>query len=81
MPTIKIDNQSDPFATIVKVDFGNKLGDLLDTVRTLIRCSHHCHALRCAHADPASLLCHFTSARTCSNQTGSCMRQRTGAHQ
>lgn len=33
-PTIKIDNQSDPFATIVKVDFGDRLGELLDTVRS-----------------------------------------------
>lgn len=31
-PTIKIDNTSDPFATIVKVDFGDRLGELLDTV-------------------------------------------------
>lgn len=31
-PTIKIDNASDPFATIVKVDFGDRLGELLDTV-------------------------------------------------
>lgn len=31
-PTIKIDNHSDAFATIVKVDFGDRLGDLVDTV-------------------------------------------------
>lgn len=31
-PTIKIDNHTDPFSTIVKVDFGERLGDLLDTV-------------------------------------------------
>jgi hypothetical protein len=33
LPTIKIDNHSDPYATILKVDFGDKLGELLDTVR------------------------------------------------
>jgi hypothetical protein len=32
-PTIKIDNHSDPFATVIKVDYGDLLGDLLDTVR------------------------------------------------
>lgn len=32
-PTIKIDNTSDPFATVIKVDFGDRLGELLDTVR------------------------------------------------
>lgn len=34
-PTIKIDNASDPFATIVKVDFGDRLGELLDTIQAL----------------------------------------------
>jgi hypothetical protein len=32
-PSIKIDNTTDPFATVVKVDFGDRLGELLDTVR------------------------------------------------
>lgn len=32
-PVIKIDNSTDPFATVVKVEFGDRLGELLDTVR------------------------------------------------
>lgn len=35
LPTVKIDNQHDPFATIVTVKFGDKLGDLLDTIAAL----------------------------------------------
>ena len=31
-PVVKIDNQTDPFATVVTVEFGDKLGELLDTV-------------------------------------------------
>jgi len=31
-PVVKIDNQSDAFATIVTVEFGDRLGELLDTV-------------------------------------------------
>jgi hypothetical protein len=34
-PVIKIDNQSDPFATIVSIEYGDLLGELLDTVRLL----------------------------------------------
>jgi hypothetical protein len=33
LPVVKIDNRSDPFATIVSVEFGDRLGELLDTVR------------------------------------------------
>ena len=29
---MKIDNQHDPFATVVSIQYGNKLGELLDTV-------------------------------------------------
>ena len=32
---VKIDNHSEPFATIVTVEYGDKLGDLLDTVAAL----------------------------------------------
>lgn len=32
-PVVKIDNQSDPFATVVSIQFGDRLGELLDTVR------------------------------------------------
>lgn len=34
-PVVKIDNISDPFATVVKVEFGDRLGELLDTIRAL----------------------------------------------
>lgn len=30
---VRIDNESDPFATIVTVEYGDLLGELLDTVR------------------------------------------------
>ena len=30
---VKIDNESDPFATVVTVEFGDYLGELVDTVR------------------------------------------------
>lgn len=32
---VKIDNHSEPFATIVTVEYGDKLGELLDTVAAL----------------------------------------------
>jgi hypothetical protein len=31
-PIIKIDNQHDPFATVVTIEYGDRLGELLDTV-------------------------------------------------
>ena len=31
-PVVKIDNQHDPFATVVDIEYGNELGELLDTV-------------------------------------------------
>uniref|UniRef100_A0A7S0NB33 ACT domain-containing protein n=1 Tax=Pyramimonas obovata TaxID=1411642 RepID=A0A7S0NB33_9CHLO len=34
-PTVLIDNFSDPFATIVKVEFGDYLGELVDTMNAL----------------------------------------------
>ena len=33
-PIVKIDNQHDPFATVVSIQYGNKLGELLDTVES-----------------------------------------------
>ena len=42
-PVIKIDNSTDPFATVVKVEFGDRLGELLDTVR------HPSHSLIGTH--------------------------------
>lgn len=35
MPTVKIDNMTDAFATMVTVEFGDKLGELLDTITAL----------------------------------------------
>mmetsp|Transcript_17034 Transcript_17034/g.42793 ORF Transcript_17034/g.42793 Transcript_17034/m.42793 type:complete len:247 (+) Transcript_17034:6-746(+) len=34
-PVVKIDNSSDPFASIITITFGDKLGDLLDTMAAL----------------------------------------------
>ncbi|CAL8469596.1 g9137 [Coccomyxa elongata] len=34
-PIVKIDNQHDPFATVVTIEFGDRLGELLDTVAAL----------------------------------------------
>lgn len=34
-PVVKIDNLSDPFATVVKVQYGEKLGELLETITAL----------------------------------------------
>ncbi|KAK9858032.1 hypothetical protein WJX84_012080 [Apatococcus fuscideae] len=34
-PVVKIDNQHDPFATVVDIEYGNELGELLDTVAAL----------------------------------------------
>jgi hypothetical protein len=32
VPVVIIDNQSDAFNTIVSIEFGDRLGELLDTV-------------------------------------------------
>ncbi|PRW60057.1 hypothetical protein C2E21_1907 isoform A [Chlorella sorokiniana] len=34
-PVVKIDNEADPFATVVTIQFGDRLGELLDTVASL----------------------------------------------
>lgn len=34
-PIVKIDNVSDPFATVVTVEYGDRLGELLDTITAL----------------------------------------------
>ncbi|PSC76905.1 hypothetical protein C2E20_0795 [Micractinium conductrix] len=34
-PVVKIDNEKDPFATIVSIQYGDRLGELLDTVNSL----------------------------------------------
>ena len=52
-PVVKIDNQHDPFATVVTIEYGNRLGELLDTVRRspLVSCmpSRHCMHGMCSH--------------------------------
>ena len=40
-PIVKIDNQTDPFATVVSIKYGNKLGELLDTVSGAQEASFH----------------------------------------
>ncbi len=35
-PVIKLDNSSDPFATVVTIQFGDRLGDLHDTVSCVL---------------------------------------------
>jgi len=35
VPTVRIDNEHDPFATIVCISYGDRLGELLDTVAAL----------------------------------------------
>ena len=53
LPTVKIDNQRDAFATIVSVSFGDKLGDLIDTVRV---CFHFPLVLFLRRLKPLSIL-------------------------
>lgn len=36
-PVVKIDNEADPFATVVTISFGDRLGELLDTVGAQLR--------------------------------------------
>ena len=52
-PVVKIDNQHDPFATVVTIEYGNRLGELLDTVRRspLVSCMHsrQCMHGMCSH--------------------------------
>ena len=35
-PVIKIDNHTDPYHTIVSITYGDKLGELSDTVRACV---------------------------------------------
>lgn len=37
-PVVKIDNEADPFATVVTIQFGDRLGELLDTVGAACGC-------------------------------------------
>ena len=43
-PVVKIDNQHDPFATVVTIEYGNRLGELLDTVHCFVPHPHACIA-------------------------------------
>lgn len=42
-PIIKIDNQHDPFATVVTIEYGDRLGELLDTVNPAANA--HCYQM------------------------------------
>ena len=46
-PSVKIDNQTDPFSTIVIIQYGDLLGELLDTVRPK---PHICSSVPCPKA-------------------------------
>lgn len=54
LPVVKIDNRSDAFATIVSVEFGDRLGELLDTVRGL---RGFPSAAGCCSGTPAAVGC------------------------
>lgn len=41
-PVVKIDNQHDPFATVVSIQYGNRLGELLDTVCIVVHSLQQC---------------------------------------
>jgi hypothetical protein len=45
---VKIDNQHDPFATVVTIEYGDRLGELLDTVRPTAAAQHP-HVLGALH--------------------------------
>jgi hypothetical protein len=53
---VQIDNQTDPFSTIVSIQYGDRLGELLDTVRVaslrLKQCAprSRCTRMSCGHA-------------------------------
>lgn len=64
-PKILIDNQSDPFATIVSLEYGDLLGDLLDTTAALK--SHNLNIRRAKIRTKNGLAVHkfyITDART-----------------
>ena len=54
-PVVKIDNQHDPFATVVTIEYGDRLGELLDTVRVAVDPS----------APVSSLVCNMSCAEHC----------------
>ena len=51
-PVIKIDNQHDPFATVVTIEYGDRLGELLDTVSLsslAVACVYRLWHQSCSH--------------------------------
>lgn len=54
VPTVKIDNIHDPFATVVSIAFGDELEDLLDTARALKNLSLNIKRAKFDPADPNS---------------------------
>ena len=71
-PAVQIDNQTDPFSTIVSVQYGDRLGELLDTVRLPFPLAHTttdvpglvppCQASRMQHSSGS---CHRVVERHC----------------
>ena len=57
-PIIKIDNQHDPFATVVTIEYGDRLGELLDTVNFAADalCHHVCLSASLCHTGGYSAL-------------------------
>lgn len=49
-PVVKIDNQSDRYHTVVSIQFGDRLGELLDTVCPLL-CPKYCYTCPVPRAD------------------------------
>lgn len=54
VPVVKIDNIHDPFATVVTVQFGDELGDLLDTIGALKNLGLNIKRAKLNPADPDS---------------------------
>lgn len=60
-PVVKIDNETDPFATIVSIEFGDRLGELLDTVGACLPARPPAHPPACL---PARSACRFLAANS-----------------
>ncbi|GMH37062.1 hypothetical protein BSKO_04935 [Bryopsis sp. KO-2023] len=54
VPVVKIDNIHDPFATLVTVQFGEELGDLVDTIQALKNLGLNIKRAKLNPADPES---------------------------
>ena len=54
-PIVRIDNQHDPFATVVDIEYGNELGELLDTVRVHLPKPQVLFAIGCLNTPKSNL--------------------------